>query len=66
MNMDTKLQVKHIRCIASEMESALRIFLENLPTPSQIIEINQAGDFIERGLMSVIIIYLSPNESTSQ
>jgi hypothetical protein len=51
-------KVKHIRVITPEMESAIRLFLDSLPTPSQIIEISQAGDFTERGIMSVIIIYI--------
>jgi len=55
----TTLKVKHLRCISPEMEPAIRLFIQSLPAETQIIEISQAGNFTETGLMSVIILYLN-------
>lgn len=59
MERKTTLKIKHIRCITEEMESAIKLFLNSLPPATQIIEISQSGNFMNRNLMSVIILYLN-------
>ena len=56
--IEVKTRVKHIRCLFQDTEKEIQNILDSLKqNPVQIIAIDHKGNFLDNGIVSVLILY---------